>query len=146
MRHRSSYLLLALLLVGCGNDPAEPDAGNPADQCLGTSDRAILDPHLVDSGTGISAELEDVLFTCGQVVCTDELLGNDFQVATSCMHDCYSTTILAGLTPGCEFCWTQSVLCAAHSCAFVCLGTDEAMCVQCVLDNCDAQTNYCSGI
>jgi len=146
MRHLTACAVIALLLIGCGDDAAPPDAGNPADQCLGASDRAILDPHLVDSGTGISPELEDVLLNCGQLVCTDELLSNDVDLATTCMHGCFSTTILADLTPGCEFCWTQSVRCAAENCAFVCLGSDEALCVQCVIDNCDAQTDYCSGI
>jgi len=146
MRKILPLLWILGLLSACGDDdPAAPDAGNIPDQCLGDADVAILGPYYADGG-GVNSEVVDVLYMCGQSVCSDELLGPDPVAAQTCMHDCYSTSIIAGLSAGCEGCWTQSVQCAADNCAVICLGMDQQACVDCVSETCNPQTNYCTGI
>ena len=146
-RHLLVCFSVVLLLAGCGDDDAStPDAGTPADQCLGAGDIAILEPLLADAGVGLNTGIVDILLTCGQTACSNEILSGDRPAAESCMHDCYVPTSLAGLSAGCELCWTGSVLCAAQFCPIVCLGSDPDACVACVTENCVDQQNHCTGL
>jgi len=147
MRILSVSVLTLFLLAGCGDDDAGPsDAGVPAAQCVADADVALLQPFLTDGGVGISNELNDLLRSCGLTSCSNELLGGTVQEAEDCMSACYETTAIAGLSRGCQDCWTLTAICTGQQCTTLCLGTDPAMCDQCVIENCVGLRNYCSGI
>jgi len=146
MRTLLCLALLSSLLVGCGDDgpSASPDAGNPLDQCVGASDQAILDGYLVDGGSGLSQELTDLLRGCA-LACDGEVLSGDLAVAEPCMSACYETTAIAGLTAGCQSCWTRSSICGGEHCAVDCLGVDPAVCNACVNEFCTPGRVACVG-
>jgi len=145
---QSFFLLLCIALsVGCVDDVATvPDAGNPADQCVSSSDQAIFAPYLADGGMGFTSELDDLIRMCAQDQCASQLLGNDVAAAEDCMAGCYATTVLAGLSRGCQDCLTRASMCAGRNCTTPCLGTDRALCSACVDEYCSPQRDYCTGL
>jgi hypothetical protein len=113
---------------------------------VGASDQAILSPYLVDAGTGLSEALNDLLRTCAQDSCAAQIVSGTELEAEDCMRSCYATTDITGLSAGCEDCWTESVICGADHCSVDCLGTDPDLCAACILENCNAQRAYCTGL
>jgi len=146
MRSILTLSLISLLLGGCGDDDAGlPDAGSPADQCVSASDQAILDGFVVDGGTGLSMAMNDLLRSCAYG-CDSVILGGDLETAAECMNPCYEMSAIAGLSPGCQDCWTSSSICGGHYCAVQCLGSDPAMCEACVNEHCTPGRDYCTGL
>src|SRR5512139_2264238 len=135
MSYRSLLLLLLVVAAGCsGGSGAEPDAGNPYDQCLGSADQTILAPYIVDGGIGPSQEFSDIFENCAKNVCSDAIVYGTEAEAEMCLAACFDTTTIAGLTTGCEECFSHSVLCGKEFCAAVCLGTSVDLCLSCVAE------------
>ena len=61
-----------------------------------------------------------------------------------CFINCWLE--LFGYSQECSECWGSTCQCSSQFCLIVCLGPDQAACDQCVIDNCNPQTQACTGV
>jgi len=158
---RWSLLLgLLVMVVGCGDDDATPDAGanTAVDQCLSAGDRALLQGTLPDAGTGDAGALDagaldagvgDPLLVggdCARDVCLEYLVMADPTPGRLCMESCFAMSEFGGLSDGCQTCYLDAIFCSGYNCPIECLGTDQDACNACLAIHCNDRLYACSGL
>lgn len=145
---RLAIVLLALSTFGCSDgDPVDDGYQYPhTNACLGSEDEAILDIRFVDAGPPdpMANNPGDIVQGCAMSDCIPVIL--DQGDIEGCVSECLATTELAGLTTECEDCWIGLVLCGQEHCVAPCLGSNDQLCDDCVIDNCYSGLEECTGI
>lgn len=152
-----SLALVGLMLAGCSDSPeGDPPAtfGSEVDQCVGSTDMAIIEARretVGDGGVamspdgGAAQEVIRYFEDCARADCFGDVFADDVTDLIACSNACIDATDVSALSTGCRECYIEEVKCAIDECLIPCSGTDSAGCDTCVTENCDARLTECIG-